>query len=44
MAYAKRPDCVIATFGDMLKVPGSESSLAEAQAEGADIRIVYSSM
>ncbi|BEU88520.1 hydrogenase formation protein HypD [Selenomonas sp. TAMA-11512] len=44
IAYAKRPDCVIATFGDMLKVPGSESSLAEAQAEGADIRIVYSSM
>ena len=33
---------IIATFGDMLKVPGSTSSLSEAQADGADIRIVYS--
>lgn len=44
IAYAKREDCVLATFGDMRKVPGSVSSLAEAQAQGADIRIVYSSM
>ena len=42
IAYAKREDCIIATFGDMLKVPGTSSSLGEAQAEGADIRIVYS--
>ena len=44
IAYAKREDVIVATFGDMLKVPGSKSSLAEAQAEGADIRIVYSPM
>ncbi|HLN89088.1 MAG TPA: hydrogenase formation protein HypD [Candidatus Binatia bacterium] len=28
-------------FGDMLRVPGSESSLLEAKADGADVRIVY---
>jgi hydrogenase expression/formation protein HypD len=32
----------IATYGDMLKVPGTAKSLAEAQAEGAKIDIVYS--
>ena len=42
IAYAKREDVTIATFGDMLKVPGSTSSLTEAQGEGADIKIVYS--
>ena len=31
----------ITTFGDMLRVPGSERSLAEAKAEGADVRVVY---
>lgn len=41
IAYARK-NFIMATFGDMLKVPGSRSSLAEAQAEGADIRIVYS--
>lgn len=33
---------VIATFGDMIKVPGSESSLQMERANGRDIRIVYS--
>jgi len=33
---------IITTFGDMLKVPGSYSSLQEARAEGNDIRVVYS--
>ncbi len=42
IAYALEPNTIIATFGDMLKVPGSCSSLSLAQAEGADIRIVYS--
>ncbi len=41
IAYARK-NFVIATFGDMLKVPGSRSSLATASAEGADVRIVYS--
>jgi hydrogenase expression/formation protein HypD len=35
---------IIATFGDMLKVPGSYSSLEKEKAKGADIRIVYSSL
>ena len=42
IAYAERDDVIIATFGDMLKVPGSKSSLNEAKTNGADIRIVYS--
>ncbi len=33
---------VIATFGDMIKVPSSYSSLAKEKAEGMDVRIVYS--
>lgn len=32
----------IATFGDMLNVPGSESSLAEARARGASVEVCYS--
>ncbi|MDY3915890.1 MAG: hydrogenase formation protein HypD [Selenomonadaceae bacterium] len=42
ITYALRDDTIITTFGDMLKVPGSKSSLMEAKASGADIRIVYS--
>ena len=42
IAYAGMEDVIITTFGDMLKVPGTRSSLAEAQAAGADVRIVYS--
>lgn len=36
-----RQGVTITTFGDMLRVPGSNSSLNEAKAEGADVRIVY---
>jgi hydrogenase expression/formation protein HypD len=36
------PGVIITTFGDMMKVPGSYSSLQQARAQGADIRIVYS--
>jgi len=36
------PDTIVATFGDMLRVPGSSSSLMEQRALGADVRIVYS--
>lgn len=44
IALAKLPGVILTTFGDMLKVPGSHSSLQEAKAGGADIRIVYSTM
>jgi len=37
-----RQGVVIATYGDMVRVPGSVKSLADAQAEGAKIEIVYS--
>ena len=33
---------IVATFGDMLRVPGSRTSLMEERAQGADVRIVYS--
>ena len=39
---ARRPEVVVTTFGDMMKVPGSYSSLAREKAEGRDVRIVYS--
>jgi hydrogenase expression/formation protein HypD len=44
MALAKVPGVIIATFGDMVRVPGSQGSLQEAKAEGADVRVVYSTM
>ena len=44
IAYSKNPQVIITTFGDMLKVPGSTSSLAAEKAEGADLRIIYSPM
>ncbi|UCD97005.1 MAG: hydrogenase formation protein HypD [Candidatus Bathyarchaeota archaeon] len=37
-----RKGVTITTFGDVLRVPGSHSSLAEAKAEGGDVRVVYS--
>jgi hydrogenase expression/formation protein HypD len=44
IALAQIPDIIIATFGDMLKVPGSRSSLQQVKADGADVRTVYSTM
>lgn len=41
-AYAREKDFIITTFGDMVKVPGSRSSLERERAEGCDIRVVYS--
>ncbi len=42
IALSRLDNKVLITFGDMMRVPGSGSSLYEARAEGADIRIVYS--
>lgn len=42
LACTADPRNIVATFGDMLRVPGSHSSLMEKRAGGADIRIVYS--
>ncbi|MBE8949863.1 MAG: hydrogenase formation protein HypD [Quinella sp. 3Q1] len=42
IAYSRKKDCIVVTFGDMLKVPGTRSSLAGAVAAGGDVRVVYS--
>lgn len=42
VAAARAPGVIVATFGDMMRVPGSSSSLDEERARGADVRIVYS--
>lgn len=39
---ARQPGVALTTFGDMMRVPGSRSSLQKAKAEGSDIRVVYS--
>ncbi len=44
IALAHERGVIITTFGDMMKVPGSRSSLQEAKAQGADVRIVYSTL
>jgi len=44
IALASEPDVILTTFGDMLRVPGSRSSLEKAKAEGADVRVVYSTL
>jgi hydrogenase expression/formation protein HypD len=41
---ALRPDVTLVSYGDMLRVPGSRSDLFRAKAQGADVRIAYSSM
>lgn len=42
IAYARHPDCILATFGDMLRVPGSSTSLAKVRAEGGSVQFLYS--
>lgn len=37
-----KPNVILCSFGDMLRVPGTTKSLLEAKAEGADVRILYS--
>lgn len=39
---ARQPDTVMASFGDMMRVPGGSASFLDAKAAGADIRMVYS--
>jgi len=42
LAIAKQKEVIFCSFGDMLRVPGSEEDLLTLKANGADIRIVYS--
>ena len=41
-AIARRPDVIFCSFGDMLRVPGSEGDLFTIKSQGGDVRIVYS--
>jgi len=42
IALALRPEVTLVSYGDMLRVPGSNSDLFRAKAQGADVRIAYS--
>lgn len=44
ISIAMRPNTVLVTFGDMMRVPGGKQSLMEARSEGADVRVMYSPM
>lgn len=37
-----KPDTCVVTFGDLIRVPGSKSSLQEAKSTGGNVKIVYS--
>lgn len=42
VAYSRLDDVIITTYGDLIRVPGSTSTLEKEKASGADVRIVYS--
>ncbi len=42
LAIAQRPEVIFTSFGDMLRVPGSETDLLSVKAQGGDVRMVYS--
>jgi hydrogenase expression/formation protein HypD len=42
VAIASRPKVIFTSFGDMLRVPGSEHDLFHVRARGGDVRVVYS--
>jgi hydrogenase expression/formation protein HypD len=42
IALARLPEVTLTTFGDLIRVPASRSSLAAERASGADVRVVYS--
>ncbi len=40
--FSRLDDVIVTTFGDLIRVPGSSSTLGKEKASGADVRIVYS--
>src|SRR5574337_233732 len=44
IAIARNTGVIVATFGDMMRVPGGTESMLEARSKGADIRVLYSPM
>jgi hydrogenase expression/formation protein HypD len=41
-AIARRPEVIFCSFGDMLRVPGSDGDLFSIKSQGGDVRVVYS--
>jgi hydrogenase expression/formation protein HypD len=41
-AIARRPEVIFCSFGDMLRVPGSDGNLFSIKSQGGDVRVVYS--
>lgn len=44
VSAAFTPGAIVATYGDLIRVPGSHDSLERARARGADVRVVYSAL
>ncbi|NPV92611.1 MAG: hydrogenase formation protein HypD [Firmicutes bacterium] len=44
LELAKQPGVTLATFGDLMRVPGDAGNLQESKAQGADVRVVYSTL
>ncbi len=44
ITLARTAGVIITTYGDLIRVPGSDSSLNQEKARGADVRIVYSTL
>jgi hydrogenase expression/formation protein HypD len=44
IVYSMKSDVIITTFGDLIRVPGSISSLEKQTAAGADVRLVFSGL
>ena len=42
LAIARRPGVIFTSFGDMMRVPGSDADLLTIKAQGGDVRMVYS--
>jgi hydrogenase expression/formation protein HypD len=44
IALAQQPGVIVATFGDLMRVPGSYATLQQTRAQGHDVRVVYSAL
>jgi hydrogenase expression/formation protein HypD len=42
LVIASRPDVIFTSYGDMLRVPGTDRDLVSVRASGGDVRVVYS--
>lgn len=42
LEIARKPNVIFTSFGDMMRVPGSQTDLLQLKAQGADVRMLYS--